>query len=480
MLVTVGHISSSRAIGDDGRTPANLTPDERARPIPDAGSSSRNPSGVTARWAKVQTHRVGSSAALRWREPGRVSQVRLASTTSEPARSQRATRVEPAALVWGQDDADSKRSPVRLVTQLGPLDPFDDPFGDRRPALEQPRVNRDTTPTGIRPAPETEVQAPQPLGPPSDLADPPGNDFPLIPPTEREATPFSQDEPEAMPLPRTEPAPTPFGDDTAPAPPTEFSPDGFDAQPAPLRPLEPSTPCDRIYNTRNCCEDGEQCRHARTFVRQNTLDKISLNISPSFRPDALNAAAEEQARTLQLAQSEIRSWRDRKGKVIARGQFTDVQFGRIFIQNADEVVKIPVRHLSDDDWCFLAAWWGVPTECSLGDDKYEHREWLASTITWKAAALCHKPLYFEEVQLERYGHSAGPFLQPVVSGAHFFLNIAALPYKMGINPPNECRYALGYYRPGSCAPWLLPPIPLSTRGGLLQAGAILGGIYVIP
>jgi hypothetical protein len=29
---------------------------------------------------------------------------------------------------------------------------------------------------------------------------------------------------------------------------------------------------------------------------------------------------------------------------------------------------------------------------------------LASTYPYHASALCHKPLYFEEVQLERYGH----------------------------------------------------------------------------
>ena len=82
--------------------------------------------------------------------------------------------------------------------------------------------------------------------------------------------------------------------------------------------------------------------------------------------------------------------------------------------------------------------------------------------------------------MEGYGHSAGPVLQPVLSGAHFFLNIATLPYQMGMSPPNECEYALGYYRPGSCAPWLLPPIPLSVRGALLEAGAVTGGIFLIP
>ena len=100
--------------------------------------------------------------------------------------------------------------------------------------------------------------------------------------------------------------------------------------------------------------------------------------------------------------------------------------------------------------------------------------------TWSAHNFQHKPLYFEERSLERYGHTDGELSQPIISGAHFFLNIAVLPYKMGINPPNECQYALGYYRPGSCAPWLLPPVPLSVRGGLYQAGAITGLVFLLP
>src|SRR5690606_37474285 len=102
------------------------------------------------------------------------------------------------------------------------------------------------------------------------------------------------------------------------------------------------------------------------------------------------------------------------------------------------------------------------------------------TMTWTASQVCHKPLYFEERALERYGHTTGPLLQPWISGAHFFTNIAVMPYKMGINPLNECQYDLGYYRPGNCAPWLVSPLPLSPRGALFQAGAVTGVSFLIP
>ena len=93
---------------------------------------------------------------------------------------------------------------------------------------------------------------------------------------------------------------------------------------------------------------------------------------------------------------------------------------------------------------------------------------------WKASAMCHKPLYFEDEQLERYGHSFTPCIEPFVSGAHFFATIPVLPYCMGVEPPNECIYALGHYRPGDCAPYMCNPVPLSCRGALFEAGAVVG------
>jgi hypothetical protein len=107
------------------------------------------------------------------------------------------------------------------------------------------------------------------------------------------------------------------------------------------------------------------------------------------------------------------------------------------------------------------------------------RHWPGMVYTWKASGLCHKPLYFEDVPLERYGHTWG-YLQPVMSGVHFFGTLPVLPYKMGVEMPWECIYALGYYEPGSCAPYMIYPVPLNLRGALLEAGAWTGGIYLIP
>ncbi len=121
-----------------------------------------------------------------------------------------------------------------------------------------------------------------------------------------------------------------------------------------------------------------------------------------------------------------------------------------------------------------------PTTCDLDGGDFIPRQWAPTTYMWQASGLCHKPAYFEDVHLERYGHSWGPYVQPLMSGAHFFLNVPVLPYKMGLYPPNECIYTLGYYRPGSCAPYMLDPLPLSVRAGLAQAGATVGMVYLLP
>jgi hypothetical protein len=122
-----------------------------------------------------------------------------------------------------------------------------------------------------------------------------------------------------------------------------------------------------------------------------------------------------------------------------------------------------------------------PFECTIDEGAYYNgRCWDQITYMWKASCLCHKPLYFEDEGLERYGHSWGPCCDPLVSGAHFFCTLPVLPYCMGVTPPCECMYALGHYRPGSCAPYMINPVPLSCRGAAGEAGAVAGAIWFLP
>ena len=120
-----------------------------------------------------------------------------------------------------------------------------------------------------------------------------------------------------------------------------------------------------------------------------------------------------------------------------------------------------------------------PCECRLEGETFQPRRFATTTMTWKAAGNCHKPLYFEDWNLERYGHSHGP-LDPVFSAAHFFVTLPVLPYKMGVELPWECVYPLGYYRPGNCAPWTVPAVPISCRGFALEAATVTGLVFLLP
>jgi hypothetical protein len=123
----------------------------------------------------------------------------------------------------------------------------------------------------------------------------------------------------------------------------------------------------------------------------------------------------------------------------------------------------------------------MPVVCTGIERPYDDRRtWSRTTFMWKASALCHKPAYFEDEALERYGHGWGPWIQPFVSGGHFFLTLPALPYIMGLYPPQECIYTLGYYRPGNCAPYMFDPLPLSIRAALLEGGVWTGMVFLIP
>ncbi len=80
------------------------------------------------------------------------------------------------------------------------------------------------------------------------------------------------------------------------------------------------------------------------------------------------------------------------------------------------------------------------------------RGWGQISFCWDAPAVFFKPLYFEDINLERYGIHRG-CCQPILSFGHFFTRCVCLPYKLLISqPPCERIYTLGYERPNNCIP----------------------------
>ena len=78
--------------------------------------------------------------------------------------------------------------------------------------------------------------------------------------------------------------------------------------------------------------------------------------------------------------------------------------------------------------------------------------------------ICFRPLYFEEIGLERYGCSAGVF-QPFISYSHFLTTVPLMPYRMVVRcralasvrtaPANAAIRCCQAIRPAASSPW--PP-----------------------
>ena len=69
--------------------------------------------------------------------------------------------------------------------------------------------------------------------------------------------------------------------------------------------------------------------------------------------------------------------------------------------------------------------------------------------TWASPVFHHRPLYFEQPNLERYGNGPCRLVQPVASSAHFLLSVPLVPFKMIYNPPWSDIHTLGEGRPGN-------------------------------
>lgn len=290
-------------------------------------------------------------------------------------------------------------------------------------------------------------------------------------------------DPNALQPPRN--APNPFEPERTPSPaaPGAQDPSPLDraVPPESVDPEQPQRDELMAPQRRQPASNLSFCDEQRNRLKNLPLANIDLDVSPGYGEGLRSVKKDtEQQRLDFAAAAEVREWRDYRGQVVATGRLIDLRDDRVVLDVNGAEQTIPFHRLSDADVAYVGEAWNLPTRCGIGYEPFEGRNFIASRVQWTASGLCHKPLYFEQVQLERYGHTAGPVLQPLVSTVHFFGNIGVLPYKMGIHPPQECQYALGYYRPGNCAPYMLQPIPWSLRGAIHQAAVVTGGAALIP
>ncbi|MEQ1824300.1 MAG: hypothetical protein ABL921_00045 [Pirellula sp.] len=233
---------------------------------------------------------------------------------------------------------------------------------------------------------------------------------------------------------------------------------------------------------RSAVRSTVDCDVVRQMAKDTDIRKIKVDSSPIFGASIQDEKSKpKNTKEDFVANAPTRNWYNHDGAVVAQGKLVDIEYGMVIIEREDGTrTSYLMRKLSDYDQAYVAQSWSIPITCSIDDGSFPSRDFVETTMTWKASGACHKPLYFEDVQLERYGHEWGPAAQPVVSTLRFFGGVAVLPYKMGIHPMNECQYALGHYRPGSCAPWTIGPVPLSLQGALMQAKFVTGTALAMP
>jgi len=116
----------------------------------------------------------------------------------------------------------------------------------------------------------------------------------------------------------------------------------------------------------------------------------------------------------------------------------------------------------------------------LDQGEYIARKSSPAVLQWAPTNLYHFPLYFEDPALERYGHTYHPCVQPFASAGRFATQLVGLPYQMTLHPVHSREYALGYYRPGECAPKKFYQIPFNEEAAIMQAAAMAGFFLIFP
>jgi hypothetical protein len=117
-------------------------------------------------------------------------------------------------------------------------------------------------------------------------------------------------------------------------------------------------------------------------------------------------------------------------------------------------------------------------EREFGATEFE-RTPLNYSYYWESPAFFNQPLYFEQPNLERYGYNWG-IAQSWISGAQFFVKIPLLPYMVMVHPPRERVYSLGYYRPGSRAPYQINWPEVRLDAITVETAYIVGLCFLIP
>jgi hypothetical protein len=109
----------------------------------------------------------------------------------------------------------------------------------------------------------------------------------------------------------------------------------------------------------------------------------------------------------------------------------------------------------------------------LTENPYQPRAFAPMCEQVEPFYVCYGRLYFENKNTDRYGWDMG-VLQPLVSTAIFYKDLAMFPYNFGTRPCQRFEADAGYCLPGDPVPYLIYPVELSLTGMALEASTAVG------
>ena len=121
----------------------------------------------------------------------------------------------------------------------------------------------------------------------------------------------------------------------------------------------------------------------------------------------------------------------------------------------------------------------IRTTMNLAEGEEVETLWGAQDARWSPARFYTNPLYFEQINLERFEPKSPVWTRPALSYAQFIGTIPVLPYKIGAHLPRERMFKIGHYPEGKRVDRRSDPGNIR-RGILFQSAAATGLIFVVP
>ncbi len=116
------------------------------------------------------------------------------------------------------------------------------------------------------------------------------------------------------------------------------------------------------------------CDDFRKRIAAQTIDKISLDVSPPFRPDEFDMRRYEELKADFEERQVLREWISRDGRELAKGRLRDLAYENAVIETEDgRIERLPISRLSEGDIAYITENWGLPRECLLEQVAYAPR-----------------------------------------------------------------------------------------------------------